>query len=141
MNHLYNSETIYRIEDAVRVDSEKLAFSKFILCRQTDLSESSRKLLDQIMGALNWSKEIDYTIIELRDTDSINFSSCLHGDDKLVLSFGLEEKDLCLQAKANYYTNARFENATLIRSHSIEELIENKDYKGSLWAAIKEYKK
>lgn len=141
MNYLYNSETIYQIADAKQVVTNLLSFSKFIFCRQTDLSDGGAQLLEQIMGALNWSKDVDYTIIELDNVESLNFSSCLQSDDKLILSFGLEEKELCLQAQAPYYAKARFENATLIRSHSIKELKANKEHKGALWSAIKEFKK
>lgn len=141
MHYLYNSETIYKIADAKKMDSDK-NHSIILLCRNSDLSNGGSELLAQIMGALNLSLEEDYTMIVLNDTEAFDFSSCLqNGHSNLVFSFGLEEKELCIQAYAPFYSKARFENATLIRSHSIKELKENKNYKGSLWSVIKEYKK
>jgi len=140
MNALFNSETIYDIPESIKL--EPASTEKIILLRKTDLEQDGKTLLDQIMSALNWVEKEDYKVILLNTGDYLQLASIIPNDKSpLIISFGLEAKDLMLQISAPYYHKLEFENAALIRSHSLEELKKDKANKGALWTLIKEYKK
>lgn len=141
MNQLYSSDTIYKIPNSRHRASEEVLQSMLVICKKSDLENGGKDLLLQIIGALNWKVDEDCSVLALDNNESISVASYLENDTKLIISFGLEEKELCLQAYLPHYVIGDFENGAIVRSHYIQELLKNKEYKGALWSSIKQYKK
>jgi len=141
MDPLFDTESIYEFPDATLLDIGQVD-KHLVLCLKDDLENGGKEKLLEIVKAINWDIDTNLELVHLEENESILLSSGLPSkrNRRIVLSFGLKPKDLCLQCPLQYYQHINFENATLIFSHSMQELLISKQHKSSLWNTIKSFK-
>jgi len=145
MSTLFSEETIYSFPDALEIDkglNNEHLDKPLVICRKSDLQNGGKEKLFEILGAINWDINSNAQLLELENEQSLLLASGLplKNAKRIVLTFGLKPMDLCIQSPFQYYEAIHFENAILISSNSMQELMTNKQFKGSLWNAIKHLK-
>lgn len=141
MNPLFDIEKIYDYPDAMQLDTSRMD-KHLVVCRKEDLKNGGKEKLLEIVRAIQWDINTNLELVDLEEKESIQLSSGLplKRNKRIVLSFGLKPMDLCLQCPLQFYQRITFENAIVIFSHSVQELIDSKQYKSNLWGAIKSFK-
>jgi len=140
MNELFIEEKIYAIPAAVKLDPQ-FAHQHLVICRKSDIDNEGKNKLSEILNAINWKAGSNLQLVELEETEQVQlFTGLVKKDKRIVISFGLSPMELGLQTPLQFYVPFVFENAIVVFSHSVQELMNNKQFKGSLWNTIKKYK-
>jgi hypothetical protein len=142
MKHLYSNDTIYEIPESISTDLAEIDCPVLIINTTSKQNNEANVLLSQIMGALNWKEAADYHVLSIKSEDSLSLAALSNSSKvKTIITFGLSPKQLNLQITQKMYAYAKFERYNLLFSHSLEELLIQKEHKASLWGAIKNLKK
>ena len=136
MNIQFFDFEIFDLEGSSEVNIFGSESSDLLLLIEEEEFTIHKELISKIMGAINYNIDNDIRICLLRQAQNVNLAQLVGEGINYVIAFGINPKNLSLNAsfKANYFYKT--ESFEIMLSHSLTELNENKVYKKSLWTEL-----
>ncbi len=136
MNSYFINTDVFIIPDIGKLDSHCPEKTRLLVFCEKEDFQSHSDLLHNILKAINFENDKNACILKLDKQSSVNVASITSDSITHVLSFGLSPKNLCLNAgfKANRFYKT--ESFSILLTHSLNQLEENKNYKMALWNAL-----
>ncbi len=124
-------------KDNLGFESER-SLSEYIIILYKDDYDMHQDLVQKIFSAVNLDLNKYSGLVILERGEEINVSRHTSNNTKFVIAFGIAPIKLGLNGRFTGYTIYPTESFSLLLSHSLAQLSENKEKKKALWGSLRQ---
>jgi len=137
LNEDYFDFDLYNIpEDGNVIQQEEILAENVVVLYKEDY-QLQQALLEKIFQAVGIDLTKRLSIVQLDKGQQINLSKILTPKTKQVVSFGIAQSKLGINATFKAYLRYKTDTFSILLSHSLKKLAESKEHKKALWEALK----
>lgn len=138
MKEDYFDFDLYNIPVTKSFENFEVSADNLVVIYKEDYA-TNKELIHKIFGAVKLEFGADIDLLQLEKGESANLGKLIGQKSIKVISFGIGQDKLGINAKFKAYRMYSTESFNLLLSHSLKKLAESKEHKKALWNALQAY--
>ncbi len=135
MKEEYFDFDLYNIPETKSIEDFVLTADNVVVIYQEDYA-SHKELIHKIFSAAKLEFGTDINLLQLAKGESANLGKLITQKGVKVISFGIGQDKLGINAKFKAYRMYSTETFKILLSHSLKKLAESQEHKKALWTAL-----